>query len=67
MTDFLEAIVLLLPPDAGGRVAPIAPRERLMGPLLDVNPNQARQPDHSSTMADKTARAPNTSPTAPAG
>ncbi len=27
MGDFLEAIVLLLPPDAGGRLLPIAPRE----------------------------------------
>ena len=27
MGDFLEANVLLLPPDAGGRLEPIAPRD----------------------------------------
>src|SRR6266508_2877837 len=34
MIDFLEAIVLLLPPDAGGRVGPIAPREGSYRPLV---------------------------------
>ena len=34
MGDFLEAVVLLLPPDAGGRIEPIAPREGSYRPLL---------------------------------
>jgi hypothetical protein len=34
MGDFLEAIVLLLPPDAGGRLQPIAPREGSYRPHL---------------------------------
>jgi len=34
MGDFLEAVVLLLPPDAGGRIEPIAPREGSFRPLI---------------------------------
>ena len=34
MGDFLEAVVLLLPPDAGGRIEPIAPREGTFRPLI---------------------------------
>ena len=34
MGDFLEAVVLLLPPDAGGRIEPVAPREGSYRPLL---------------------------------
>lgn len=34
MGDFLEAVVLLLPPDAGGRIEPIAPREGSFQPLI---------------------------------
>jgi hypothetical protein len=34
MGDFLEAVVLLLPPDAGGRHEPIAPREGTFRPLV---------------------------------
>jgi len=34
MGDFLEAIVLMLPPDAGGRIEPIAPRQGSYRPLL---------------------------------
>ncbi len=34
MGDFLEGIVLLLPPEAGGRLQPIAPREGAYRPLV---------------------------------
>ena len=34
MGDFLEAVVLLLPSDAGGRAQPIAPREGTFRPLV---------------------------------
>lgn len=34
MGDFLEAVVLLLPSDAGGRSRPIAPREGSYRPLI---------------------------------
>ncbi len=34
MGDFLEAIVLLLPTDAGGRRLPIAPREGSYRPIV---------------------------------
>lgn len=34
MGDFLEAFVLLLPPDTGGRLRPIAPREGSYRPHL---------------------------------
>jgi hypothetical protein len=34
MGDFLEAVVLLLPADAGGRLEPISPREGTYRPLV---------------------------------
>ena len=34
MGDFLEAVVLLLPPDAGGRFEPIAPRQGTFRPRI---------------------------------
>lgn len=34
MGDFLEAVVLLLPADAGGRLAPISPREGTYRPVV---------------------------------
>jgi len=34
MGDFLEAVVLLLPTDAGGRLHPIAPREGTYRPMI---------------------------------
>ena len=34
MGDFLEAVVLLLPTDAGGRSHPIAPREGTYRPIV---------------------------------
>ena len=34
MGDFLEAVVLLLPADAGGRVLPISPREGTYRPVV---------------------------------
>lgn len=38
MTDFIEALVLLLPRDAGGRREPIAPRAGTYRPLLGSTP-----------------------------
>lgn len=38
MGDFLEAMVLLLPADAGGRLRPIAPREGSYRPLVGSIP-----------------------------
>ncbi len=34
MGDFLEAVLLLLPTDAGGRLRPIAPREGTYRPIV---------------------------------
>ena len=34
MGDFLEAVVLLLPADAGGRLRPISPREGTYRPVI---------------------------------
>jgi hypothetical protein len=34
MGDFLEAVLLLLPTDAGGRLRPIAPREGSYRPMV---------------------------------
>ena len=34
MGDFLEGVVLLLPPEAGGRIEPIAPRAGTFRPLI---------------------------------
>jgi hypothetical protein len=42
MGDFLEAIVLLLPPEAGGRARPIAPREGSYRPLLRTSKDHVR-------------------------
>ena len=38
MVDFLEAVVLLLPTDAGGRVLGIAPREGSYRPTVGSTP-----------------------------
>ena len=37
VSDFLEAMLLLLPPDAGGRLTPVAPREGSYQPFVRVN------------------------------
>ena len=34
MVDFIEALVLLLPPEAGGRCEPVAPREGSYRPRI---------------------------------
>jgi hypothetical protein len=38
MSNFVEAVVLLLPPDAGGRIEPIAPREGSYRPMIGSMP-----------------------------
>lgn len=44
MSVYIEAVLLLLPPDAGGRSAPVAPREGSYRPftLLDGQLGRAR-------------------------
>lgn len=42
MSTFLEAMLLLLPPDAGGRSAPVAPREGSYRPFARHGPRVVR-------------------------
>lgn len=42
MSTFLEAMLLLLPPDAGGRSAPVAPREGSYRPFARHGPRIVR-------------------------
>lgn len=42
MSTFLEAMLLLLPPDAGGRTAPVAPREGSYRPYARQGPRIVR-------------------------
>ena len=42
MATFLEAMLLLLPPDAGGRSAPVAPREGSYRPYARHGPRIVR-------------------------
>jgi hypothetical protein len=42
MATFLEAMLLLLPPDAGGRDAPVAPREGSYRPYARHGPRTVR-------------------------
>ena len=42
MSTFLEAMLLLLPPDAGGRSAPVAPREGSYRPYARHGPRVVR-------------------------
>ncbi len=42
MSTFLEAMLLLLPPDAGGRSAPVAPREGSWRPFARHGPRIVR-------------------------
>jgi translation elongation factor EF-Tu-like GTPase len=42
MSVYLEAMLLLLPPDAGGRTAPIAPREGSYRPFARVEDRVSR-------------------------
>ena len=42
MSTFVEAMLLLLPPDAGGRSAPVAPREGSYRPFARHGPRVVR-------------------------
>ena len=42
MSTFLEAMLLLFPPDAGGRTAPVAPREGSYRPFARHGPRVVR-------------------------
>ncbi len=42
VSDYLEAMLLLLPPDAGGRLSPVAPREGSYRPFVRVNEQLCR-------------------------
>lgn len=42
MSTFLEAMLLLLPPDAGGRSAPVAPRDGSYRPFARHGPRVVR-------------------------
>ena len=42
MTVYFEAMLLLLPPDAGGRRAPVAPREGSYRPYVEVDGRVSR-------------------------
>lgn len=37
VTDYLEAMLLLLPPEAGGRSTPVAPRDGSYCPFVEVD------------------------------
>lgn len=42
MSVFIEAMLLLLPPDAGGRHAPVAPREGSYRPFVRIDDRLTR-------------------------
>jgi hypothetical protein len=42
MSTFLEALLLLLPPEAGGRTSPVAPREGSWRPFAHLNGETSR-------------------------
>jgi translation elongation factor EF-Tu-like GTPase len=42
MSVFIEAMLLLLPPDAGGRHSPVAPREGSYRPFVRIDDSTSR-------------------------